>query len=219
MKNATRQLNKATYLACIAIISLFACLTGCDILALIGNPIPNDSGILTDGQLSSNSSHDATELEQLALERINHARLWPAREAELGGITVDEGIPGQIDESPKQAVAMNNILRAAANAHSEDMLVRDYFAHRNPDGDNPGDRVRANGYVWNLVGENLAWNGTTASLDPVEIIEQQHDNLFIDREIENRGHRLTMLHDELREVGISIVRGALPPAMSPIPTR
>lgn len=192
--------------AAFALLAVLAC--GCDVGAPVGNPIPNDADTQGDSLISSTRSPGSSELEQLALERINRARLLPAREAERGGIAIDEGIPGQLDTTPKPAVALNTTLRTAARAHALDMLDRDFFAHVNPDGDTPGDRVLASGFVWTTVGENLAWNGTTGTLDPTAIVEEQHDNLFVDRGIEGRGHRLTMLHEDLREVGIAVVRGS-----------
>ncbi|MBX3394525.1 MAG: hypothetical protein KF841_04070 [Phycisphaerae bacterium] len=192
-----------------------AAIIGCDGFSLsstpIGNPIPTGgiSGTTPgDNGIASNASPAASEYEQLALERINRARLMPGREAERYGIAVDEGVPGQIDSTPKQPVALNSTLRVAARAHSEDMLNQDYFAHRNLLGQGPGDRITSAGYAWSTVGENLAWNGTTGTIDPHQTTEQQHENLFVDREIEGRGHRITMLHPALREVGISIVRGS-----------
>ncbi|MCB9857363.1 MAG: hypothetical protein H6818_16910 [Phycisphaerales bacterium] len=150
----------------------------------------------------------ATVLEQLTLERINRARLLPAGEALRFGIALDEGIPGAIDAMPKQAVAMNTTLRRTAADHSEDMLARNYFAHDTPEGESPFDRMIRNGYVYAAAGENLAWRGTTATLDPLQTVEQQHQDLFVDRDIANRGHRVTMLDADFREVGISVQRGS-----------
>lgn len=153
-------------------------------------------------------SVDASSLEQLSLERINRARLRPAEEAIAGGITVDEGIPGQLSARSRPAVAMNSNLRQSAIVHSNDMLNRNYFEHDTPEGASPFDRMQTAGYVFVAAGENLAWRGTTGTLDPVQTVEAQHDDLFIDRGIPGRGHRVTMLNGNLREVGIAIIRGS-----------
>ncbi|HWG84536.1 MAG TPA: CAP domain-containing protein [Deinococcales bacterium] len=47
-------------------------------------------------------------------------------------------------------------LSAAAQAHSDDMAARNYFAHKSPDGTNAAQRVTTQGYRWSHVGENLA---------------------------------------------------------------
>ena len=163
---------------------------------------------VTEPPVGSAPSPAATLLEQLTLERINRARLLPAAEAQRYNIALDEGIPGQLSATPKQPVAMNSTLRETAAEHSADMLRRNYFAHDTPEGVTPFDRMKANGYVYISAGENLAWRGTTGSLDPVETVETQHEDLFVDRGIEHRGHRTTMLNASLREVGVSIQRGS-----------
>lgn len=53
------------------------------------------------------------------------------------------------------AVRVDSRLAAAAQAHSRDMVDRDYFSHTSPDGKGPGDRASAAGYQrWS--GENIA---------------------------------------------------------------
>jgi uncharacterized protein YkwD len=53
------------------------------------------------------------------------------------------------------ALRVDARLAAAAQAHSEDMVDRDYFSHTSPDGEGPGDRAAAAGYEsWS--GENIA---------------------------------------------------------------
>ena len=47
-------------------------------------------------------------------------------------------------------------LEAAARAHALDMARHGYFAHTGRDGSGADDRVRAQGYRWCYVAENLA---------------------------------------------------------------
>ena len=47
-------------------------------------------------------------------------------------------------------------LEAAARAHAMDMARHGYFSHTGRDGSGVGDRVRAQGYRWCYVAENLA---------------------------------------------------------------
>lgn len=54
------------------------------------------------------------------------------------------------------AVAWNRKLADAAELHSVDMAVHDYFDHASRDGKRVGDRVIAQGYHWKAIGENLA---------------------------------------------------------------
>ena len=150
----------------------------------------------------------ASLLEQLSLERINRARLHPAAEAAANGIAIDEGIPGQLNTTPKQPLATNAILKQTALEHSQDMINRDYFAHNTPEGLTPFDRMTNAGYAFLAAGENIAWRGTTGAIDEVNTVEAQHRDLFVDAGIPDRGHRVTMLDDTFREVGIGIVHGS-----------
>lgn len=178
-----------------------------------GNSITNDSGGTSGtGGVVGNAgtvtqSIAATQYEQLSLERINRARLHPGTEAANNGIAVDEGIPGLIDPSPKQPVALNAYLMQSARRHSQDMLNRDYFAHDTPEGVSPFDRMEDAGYVIATAGQNLAWRGTTGTINELSTTESEHTDLFVDTGIVGRGHRVTMLNGNLREVGIGILRG------------
>jgi uncharacterized protein YkwD len=44
-----------------------------------------------------------------------------------------------------------------AQAHSDDMVERDFFSHTNPDGDTPFDRLSNAGISYTLAAENIAW--------------------------------------------------------------
>lgn len=57
---------------------------------------------------------------------------------------------------PVAALKWNNLLAAAALAHSKDMDANNYFSHTSPDGRNAGDRITAAGYKWMAYGENIA---------------------------------------------------------------
>jgi uncharacterized protein YkwD len=49
-----------------------------------------------------------------------------------------------------------------AQAHSEDMVARAYFAHTNPDGQSPFDRLAAAGIGYRRAAENIAWGYPSA---------------------------------------------------------
>jgi uncharacterized protein YkwD len=53
-------------------------------------------------------------------------------------------------------VTMDSRLRAAAEGHSEDMALNNYFDHYAPDGTSPWDRIRDQGYFYSMAGENIA---------------------------------------------------------------
>lgn len=206
-----RQLRKSQSAACIVLLLLLPFLIpACD--TATGAPGSNN----TSGANSNNTggplgaagpSTTATVLEQLSLERINRARLRPAQEAARFNIALDEGVPGQINATPKQPVALNAALNSAARGHSQDMLDRNYFAHDTPEGVSPFTRMTNAGFTFITAGENLAWRGTQAALVETQKVDEQHQDLFVDAGIVGRGHRVTMLNDAFKEVGIGILRG------------
>jgi uncharacterized protein YkwD len=51
---------------------------------------------------------------------------------------------------------------AVARAHSQDMIDRDFFAHTNPDGASPFDRLTAAGIDYSSAAENIAHGYSSA---------------------------------------------------------
>jgi Ca2+-binding RTX toxin-like protein len=152
---------------------------------------------------------EPTAQDQYMLELLNRARSSPQAEADrlLGG-NLNEGLTaGTISTAAKQPLAFNLQLFQAAEGHSRWMLSSGIFDHTGNGGSSPGVRVTAAGYPWSRVGENLAWQGTTGTPDWTGFVGQQHDDLFVDSGIAGRGHRVTMMNGNFREIGISSVVG------------
>lgn len=146
---------------------------------------------------------DAYELYMLTL--INRARADPVAAAAAFGIDLNQGLAaGTLSAAAKQPLAPNNLLAAAAEAHSDWMLATDTFSHTGVNGSSPGDRMAAAGYRFTGAytwGENVAWSGTTGSIRTSQLasyIEEQHRGLFL-----SPGHRVNILGDAYREIGIS----------------
>src|SRR5690606_9557500 len=55
------------------------------------------------------------------------------------------------------------LLTTAAQAHSADMVARDFYAHTAPDGGKPWDRAAAAGSRCRAVGENIACGQRSAA--------------------------------------------------------
>jgi uncharacterized protein YkwD len=62
---------------------------------------------------------------------------------------------------PSQALQLVTGLEVSAAVHAEDMAVRGFFSHENPDGLGPVERARAAGYTGD-VAEILVWGADTA---------------------------------------------------------
>lgn len=157
------------------------------------------------------SGAEPTVAEQYMLALINRARANPAAEAVALGIDLNEGLaPGTLTADAKQPLAFNPQLVAAARAHSQWMVQTDVFAHNEGSVD-PGDQMRAAGYPfvgsWTW-GQNIAFRGQTGSNpDLMPTVAKEEDDLFVDAGIDGRGHRLNLLDDHFKEIGVGAATG------------
>ena len=85
-----------------------------------------------------------------------------------------------------------------ARKHSEDMAVRDYFAHVNPEGEQVYDRLEKAGIVFTVSAENLF-----TSNEFTEIAEES-----IRRWMESPGHRDNILNADVTETGVGVYKAA-----------
>jgi uncharacterized protein YkwD len=84
-------------------------------------------------------------------------------------------------------------LTPVARAHSQDMFARGYFAHVNPDGEDPFDRMKESKVSFRAAGENLALAQT---------LEIAHNNLM-----NSPGHRANILNPSFGRLGIGVMDG------------
>ena len=147
-----------------------------------------------------------TAYEQYLLELVNRARLNPLGEANLLGIDLNEGLEANtISGSAKQPLAFNLLLIDSARSHSQWMLDNDTFQHEGEAGSSPGDRMRSAGYQFTgswTWGENIGTTGTTGTLDPNSATLSVHQGLF-----KSPGHRVNILSNSFREVGLAAITG------------
>jgi uncharacterized protein YkwD len=96
---------------------------------------------------------------------------------------------------------VNGKLAKAADVQASDMVKREYFSHRNPEGRNSTARIKAAGYMsgggrW-TVGENLAWGvGELASARGL-----------VNAWMNSPPHRSNILKPAYREIGLAIAMG------------
>jgi Ca2+-binding RTX toxin-like protein len=153
-----------------------------------------------------------TAQDQLVVELINRGRADPAAEAVRYGIALNEGVDAgsTISTAPKQPVAINLNLTSAAQIHSTWMLDNDVFSHTGAGGSAPKDRMQNAGYAftgsWG-AGENIAYRGSTGSINANAITAQLHADLFIDTDYPNRGHRVNQMSASWREIGVGVIQG------------
>ena len=94
----------------------------------------------------------------------------------------------------KPALVWSDSLAKVARLHSADMQVRNYFAHTNPEGETPFERIQKMGLSYTMAGENLARARDAA--DAHEALQQ------------SPRHRANMLEEKFTKVGIGVVLAA-----------
>lgn len=94
------------------------------------------------------------------------------------------------EKSGLAPLAYSAELSRLAEAYAQDMIARRFFAHEDPDGRSPFDRMRASGIVYRHAGENLAIN------DSVEAAQAAFMN--------SPTHRANVLNPQFTEVGIGV---------------
>ena len=83
-------------------------------------------------------------------------------------------------------------LADVARRHSADMVARGYFAHTNPDGLDPFERMAAAGITYSAAAENIGWAGDATLA---------HNALM-----SSPAHRSNLLNPQLGRIGVGIVR-------------
>lgn len=88
------------------------------------------------------------------------------------------------------SVAFDSRLAAAAQAHADDMLAKNYFSHTGLDGSTPGDRITAAGYQWRTYGENIAQG-------------QQTENEVLQGWVNSPGHQANNVNPDFEDFGLA----------------
>ncbi|MEU3663952.1 CAP domain-containing protein [Streptomyces sp. NPDC032940] len=92
------------------------------------------------------------------------------------------------------ALAADPRLTTAAQAHSADMVARDFYSHTDPDGGAPWDRAAAAGATRRTVGENIA----CGQRSPAEVVEGW---------MNSPGHRANILKTGFTHIGVGLAGG------------
>ncbi|GGW30601.1 CAP domain-containing protein [Streptomyces griseoloalbus] len=86
------------------------------------------------------------------------------------------------------------LLTTAAQAHSADMVTRDFYAHTAPDGSRPWDRAAAAGSTRRTIGENIACGQRSAA----EVVQGW---------MNSPGHRANILETDFTHIGVGFAGG------------
>ncbi|MCB1738802.1 MAG: hypothetical protein KDK91_00410 [Gammaproteobacteria bacterium] len=133
-------------------------------------------------ETASAQSADLQRLRALALELVN----------------ADRG------RQQLQSMSASERLDRAAQAHAADMLERDYYAHKSPEGDTVRDRYLVQGgNQWQLVAENIAVCRGCPGPVGRERVEAFHRGWM-----NSEGHRENILSDGLSRFGFGLAAEA-----------
>lgn len=86
-------------------------------------------------------------------------------------------------------LTVNVQLTQAAQGHSQDMALRDFFSHTGSNGSSPADRINATGYRWSRWGENIAAGYSTPAA-------------AMNAWMNSSGHRANILNCNFTEIGV-----------------
>ncbi len=119
----------------------------------------------------------------------------PAPAPASSGLTADEQRAFSLLNADRAAnglppLRINMKLTSLAEDYAQDMINRNFFAHNNPEGQTPFDRMRARGIPFGYAGENLAINNSVANAE----------NAFMN----SSGHRANILNPHYTQVGVGV---------------
>jgi uncharacterized protein YkwD len=95
---------------------------------------------------------------------------------------------GNVAMPPVAPLTWNDQLSKAAYNHSNDMFTNNFFSHTGTGNTNVGQRVTAQGYTWQTVGENIALGNHT---------EQSVMNAWLN----SPGHCSNIMYSGFKDVG------------------
>lgn len=87
-------------------------------------------------------------------------------------------------------LTFSNEIAAVARAHSKDMNDRNFFAHNNPDGLDPFQRMRIGGITFSTAGENIAGG--------------QSAEIMMTNWMNSPGHRANILSASFSKIGVGV---------------
>lgn len=96
------------------------------------------------------TSHQPTDANTASQERDSESTSQLGFNISYTKLQTHQRINDERTPRGENALAWNDELSEVAREHSEDMAQRDFFAHQNPDGEEPWDRAACN------AGENIA---------------------------------------------------------------
>lgn len=92
-------------------------------------------------------------------------------------------------------LSLNTKLNSSAEDKIADMFAKQYFEHVSPTGRTPSDVVKASGYEYIVMGENLALGNF------------KDDEALVTAWMNSPGHRANIMNPKFKEIGIAVRQG------------
>ncbi|MNS52443.1 Cysteine-rich secretory protein family protein [compost metagenome] len=97
------------------------------------------------------------------------------------------------------ALSHETALRNVARLHSIDMSAKNYFAHNDPDGKTPADRLRAANIGFSAWAENIRWVSAPRTDAANDIMYEP-----VTGWMNSAGHRANILNGNLTQMGVGV---------------
>ena len=151
-------------------------------------PVPGSSTALAAATPTVNTSASAVASPSVDSVPVTTETATPGSLSQVAGVV--ELVNDARAEAGCDPLHSDPRLDAAALAHSEDMIVRDYFSHVTPDGVSPWDRAKAAGYDV-PTGENIA-------------LGQRDADTVMTAWMSSEGHRANILNCASKAIGMGL---------------
>ncbi|HAT4339925.1 TPA: serine protease [Clostridium perfringens] len=126
---------------------------------------------------SNNSSSYATQIEQMIFNKVNEERA-------KAGVA---------------PLSYSNTMQKYARIKSEDMGVRKYFSHEDPNGQLITAKMKADGVSYNAWGENIAYISGYSG-------DSNIANQFMTNWMNSSGHRANILSPNFTSIGVGVYK-------------
>ncbi len=126
---------------------------------------------------SNNSSSYIAQIEQMIFNKVNEERA-------KAGVA---------------PLSYSNTMQKYARIKSEDMGVRKYFSHEDPNGQLITAKMKADGVSYNAWGENIAYLGGYSG-------DSNIANQFMTNWMNSSGHRANILSPNFTSIGVGVYK-------------
>lgn len=138
----------------------------------------------------------------------------PSANIDLSISKIEQIIFERTNQLRSTSLNWSNGLVDLARNHSQDMIIRHFFEHTNPDGDGPTERakkagidteIQRGGYTYIGIGENISETPTGDVIGCGNVYtEEQIANCAMEGWINSPGHHANLVNTDYTEIGVGV---------------